>query len=860
MASLQLLPTPLSTASLTVTDLKAKGNDAFTRKAWEEADAYYALALQRLFEPSKGFDISPPAVGTTQADEAAALHANRAAALCGAGRFAGALDEAELAVRLRPTWAKAHFRRGQALEGLRKLGDAVRAYKASLDREPANAQTRAKVTELAPLAQKEDDKPRLQRFEEHVAQTKTIVGCPVTLSETAFENLEDVGEGNYTTVHRVRAKPTGEIFAMKVVDKKKAERLSLRHGNLRAEIRMERRLLSKFDSPGIVRLFGFFADNSNIYFLEEFIPGQELWARLKIRPPAVLGGEWPGHASLWGLCGLRPSLAIFYVAQIVEALAYLETQGVVHRDLKPENVMVHEDALRGTHRIKLIDFGTARDATDLPIRPEEEEEILPKREGHDRMPGSKPHHFVGTPEFMSPETVRGEVADHRSDLWALGCTAYQLLTGRTPFKGASDYLTFLKAEAGVFYKPEWLPAEVRALLGESLLQVDPSRRAPGASALRSHAAFAGLDFASFRKREAPEAPLPTLVELCVEQIGTAVWIEAEARGEGPLARIAHKRKKMVREAATAAFSKVNLPPVHALGAGSAEWTLVKGWLEQRSVLSSPAALATLFPDGATARVARVEKDAHTYMGLSFQEESNWSDGYVVVVAALPPTPIPAMQAELLTAKLNEVKPRLVVLDGSPDAFADVRGDIPLICLSPARDRFFSFWAGAVQYLVLETVDFLPEQAMWLERELLAGKFNARFVVVWSSKAWIPRGVATQQEAMDAPDEEGLMPRPWRKRFLGLMQEAGVHVVITPDLGGRFGPTSLKRATELGMSMSQFETRGTLPEHLRVLRVGYDRAKADVYTVEELPSWFHVEGSSGDVGNEGSGADEESDSD
>ncbi len=101
--------------------------------------------------------------------------------------------------------------------------------------------------------------------------------------------------------------------------------------------------------------------------------------------------------------------ALELATEIAEGLARAHAQGVVHRDIKPGNLMVTDDG------VKILDFGLAKFADALQLT----------------IPGTT----VGTVAYMSPEQARGEAADERSDIWALGVVLYEVLTGEVPFKG-----------------------------------------------------------------------------------------------------------------------------------------------------------------------------------------------------------------------------------------------------------------------------------------------------------------------------------------------------------------------------------------------------------------------------------------
>ena len=114
---------------------------------------------------------------------------------------------------------------------------------------------------------------------------------------------------------------------------------------------------------------------------------------------------------------LPPERATCLTLRILDALDYIHSHGVAHRDLKPENVMVDEH-----DNIKLIDFGIASYA------------------GARRLTFAKFSPTMGTPDYVSPEQVKGQRGDARSDLYALGVIFYEMLTGKVPFSGANPFL------------------------------------------------------------------------------------------------------------------------------------------------------------------------------------------------------------------------------------------------------------------------------------------------------------------------------------------------------------------------------------------------------------------------------------
>ncbi len=159
----------------------------------------------------------------------------------------------------------------------------------------------------------------------------------------------------------------------------------------------EQEIGQKLNHPSIVK---FIADEtrSRVYLAMEWVEGRSLRAILSEQ------GKLPRER------------ALRIAAGICEALDYIHGQGVVHRDLKPENIMVDAE-----DRIKLIDFGIA------------------SLVGARRLTFGKLSQVMGTPDYISPEQVRGKRGDARSDIYAAGVMSYEMLTGTTPFPGDNPF-------------------------------------------------------------------------------------------------------------------------------------------------------------------------------------------------------------------------------------------------------------------------------------------------------------------------------------------------------------------------------------------------------------------------------------
>jgi serine/threonine-protein kinase len=161
--------------------------------------------------------------------------------------------------------------------------------------------------------------------------------------------------------------------------------------------RREEEIGKTMDHPGVVKVFND-EERSQVYMVMEWAEGQLLRKILDRQKP------------------LPVERAVKITLNILDALEYIHSHGVVHRDLKPENVMVDAD-----DNIKLIDFGIAGNARAR------------------RLTFAKLSQTMGTPDYISPEQVKGKRGDGRSDLYALSVMLYEMVTGKVPFTGPNPF-------------------------------------------------------------------------------------------------------------------------------------------------------------------------------------------------------------------------------------------------------------------------------------------------------------------------------------------------------------------------------------------------------------------------------------
>jgi serine/threonine protein kinase len=204
-----------------------------------------------------------------------------------------------------------------------------------------------------------------------------------------------IGTGGMGAVYRVEHVRMGKVAAMKVLHRELAH-----DEQVVKRFHREVEVVSRLNHPNIVQTFDFGYWEGLLYLIMEFVKGEDLGALIKREGPL------PGARAL--------ALGV----QVCSALDEAHHLGVVHRDLKPENIVCVRR--RDEEHAKVLDFGLAK----LRERPEI---------GEITGGGS----LVGTPYFMSPEQVRSENVDHRTDIYSLGATLYRVVTGMFPFEGNS---------------------------------------------------------------------------------------------------------------------------------------------------------------------------------------------------------------------------------------------------------------------------------------------------------------------------------------------------------------------------------------------------------------------------------------
>ena len=212
----------------------------------------------------------------------------------------------------------------------------------------------------------------------------------------AYEIVSLLGAGGMGEVYRARDTRLHRTVALKVVP---PDRLA--DPEYKRRFLQEARAASALNHPNIVAVYDIAHDQGVEFLVMEYVSGKTL-------------------ADLIPAAGMRDLLLVHYAAQMASALAAAHAAGIVHRDIKPANLIVTADS-----QVKVLDFGIAKLLETAPAAPHGMTDSLQPLTGRGIV--------LGTVGYMSPEQVRGEPLDHRSDIFSLGCVLYEMATGTRPF-------------------------------------------------------------------------------------------------------------------------------------------------------------------------------------------------------------------------------------------------------------------------------------------------------------------------------------------------------------------------------------------------------------------------------------------
>jgi len=243
-----------------------------------------------------------------------------------------------------------------------------------------------------------------------------------------FEIGRPLGKGKFGNVYLAREKRSKFIVALKVLFKSQLQKAHVEH-QLRREIEIQ----SHLRHAHVLRMFGYFYDETRVYLILEFAPRGEMYKALQKQPEGKFDEKRTAK----------------YIYQMADALGYCHSKKVIHRDIKPENLLLD---VRGD--LKIADFGWSVHA-----------------------PSSRRATMCGTLDYLPPEMVAGEFHDDKVDLWSLGVLCYEFLVGKPPFETASHQETYQRIINVDLKFPAHVSSGAQDLI-RKLLQKKPSSRLP----------------------------------------------------------------------------------------------------------------------------------------------------------------------------------------------------------------------------------------------------------------------------------------------------------------------------------------------------------------------------------------------
>ncbi|AEE76015.1 Protein kinase superfamily protein [Arabidopsis thaliana] len=307
-----------------------------------------------------------------------------------------------------------------------------------------------------------------------------------------FEIIKPISRGAFGRVFLAKKRTTGDLFAIKVL--KKADMI---RKNAVESILAERDILINVRNPFVVRFFYSFTCRDNLYLVMEYLNGGDLYSLLR------------------NLGCLEEDIVRVYIAEVVLALEYLHSEGVVHRDLKPDNLLIAHDG-----HIKLTDFGLSKvgliNSTDDLAGPavsgtsllDEEESRLAASE--EQLERRKKRSAVGTPDYLAPEILLGTGHGATADWWSVGIILFELIVGIPPFNAEHPQQIFdniLNRKIPWPHVPEEMSAEAHDIIDRFLTE-DPHQRlgARGAAEVKQHIFFKDINWDTLARQKAAFVP------------------------------------------------------------------------------------------------------------------------------------------------------------------------------------------------------------------------------------------------------------------------------------------------------------------------------------------------------------------
>jgi len=287
---------------------------------------------------------------------------------------------------------------------------------------------------------------------------------PKHISVNDFAVIRVIGKGTYGKVQLVKHKKDGKTYAMKSMSKKQLEEF-----NQVEQILTERNVLLRTSHPFLVSAHFSFQSESKIYLVLDYVPGGELFGRLKE------DGKFSENR-----CRL-------YSAEIILGLGHLHSLGFVYRDLKPENILVDANG-----HLKITDFGLVKGKMG---------------------PTGTTSTFCGTPEYIAPEILQQLPYTKAVDWWSFGILLFEMLTGLPPFYDENMTKMYKSIMSDPITFPHYVSANARDLILR-LLERNPSQRIGSGERdyeeIKAHPFFSSFNWEDVMNKKITPEWVPTL--------------------------------------------------------------------------------------------------------------------------------------------------------------------------------------------------------------------------------------------------------------------------------------------------------------------------------------------------------------
>ena len=321
----------------------------------------------------------------------------------------------------------------------------------SEEKKPGGGIKELAVTQSSPTNKKRSTLKELSRLANisKDIKIKNLIQLINSKPEDNYKIINKLGKGSFGSVYKVKNKITGEIRAMKII---KNTSINDSDGTANQKFLKEIQVLKELEHPNIIKIFEYYIDNKYHYIITELLTGGELYeAILKFQK-------------------FNEKNAAKIMKQILSALNYLHSKGIVHRDIKPENILVQNDNKNNKNyldeiHIKLIDFGASNFF--------KENEILTLK--------------VGSPYYIAPE-VLNKSYNEKCDIWSAGVVLYVMLTGNFPFVGKTSQKLFENIKSGKYKTTgkEWEAISPQAKdLIKKMLELNTNKRISASECLKS---------------------------------------------------------------------------------------------------------------------------------------------------------------------------------------------------------------------------------------------------------------------------------------------------------------------------------------------------------------------------------------